>query len=142
MEGEGLDSWRARIRPKPETEPQTRRGDEKDDPPVPLGSLNRPGEVVAESAISPERASLFPKTAEEVSRLFKGQILPSDGLDSLIRDNPKALKLIQGVIESPVFESIHLDELSDVVTFRERATLAKSTALGTVASSKDRAALV
>lgn len=134
MEGERLDLWRARIRPKQETKPQTKRGDENEDSPTPLGSLNIKGEVLAESAVSPERASLFSKTAEEVSQLFRGQVRSSAGLDSLIRKDPKALTAIKGVIESPISEGFFpIDELSDRERHRKLDTLvAMSTALGEV----------
>ncbi|CAN0439634.1 unnamed protein product, partial [Ectocarpus sp. 12 AP-2014] len=147
-EGEGLDSWRARIRPKQETEPQTLKGDEKEqDAPVPptyLPPVLLPQQLVApnqrEGAMggrvrSPKSASSSPRKAEEADRAFRAQLSSSAGLDSLIKGNPEALEDIQRVIEAQVGGSFYPDdEPSEVERRRKLGTLVTmSTALGEVA---------
>ncbi|CAM9228091.1 unnamed protein product, partial [Ectocarpus sp. 8 AP-2014] len=152
-EGEGLDSWRARMRLQQETEPQALKGDKKEedapvpptppppvllleqqqpgegdeqeeDAPVPPGSPNQREEVVGGRVRSPENASLSPGKAEEVDRLFSAQLSSSAGFDSLIKIKPAALEDIQRVIEAPAAGSFHFDdELSDMERRRKLGTL-------------------
>ncbi|CAM9449685.1 unnamed protein product [Ectocarpus sp. 8 AP-2014] len=152
-DGEGLDSWRARMRLQQKTKPRTLNGDQreedapvpqpptppvllrpqleegksdksKEDDPVPIGSLNRKEEVGGERTRSPERASLSPGKAKEVDRLFRAQLVSSAGLDSLIRENPEALEDIQRVIEATTARRIYPDdELSDMDGHRKLGTL-------------------
>ncbi|CAM9851490.1 unnamed protein product, partial [Ectocarpus sp. 8 AP-2014] len=162
--GEGLDSWRARIRPKQETKPRTLIGDEKEedapapppsprpvllpqqqetgegdgneeDAPVPLGFPNQREGAVGKRVRSPEHTLLSPGKAKEMDRLFSAQLSSSAGLDSLIREKPKALEDIQRVIESTVAGSVFPDDkLSDIDGRRKLGTLVTmSTALGEVA---------
>ncbi|CAM9150683.1 unnamed protein product [Ectocarpus sp. 8 AP-2014] len=162
-DGEGLDSWRERMQLDQRTKPQTLKdyqkeegapvppprsppvllprqqqiyeGDEKEeDAPVLLGSPTRGQQVVGESAIWPEHASLSPGKAKEVDRLFRAQLSSSARLDSLIRDKPEALEDIQRVIGSPGGGSFYFDyELSDMERRRKLGTLVTmSTAIGEV----------
>ncbi|CAN0058079.1 unnamed protein product [Ectocarpus sp. 6 AP-2014] len=163
-DGEGLDSWRTRVRFEQRTKPRTLKGNQRgkdapvplppaptvmlpqqqqidagdeteEDAPVLLDSPNQRQEVVAESAISPGRASTSPEKAEEADRLFRAQLVSSAGLDSLIRENPAALENIQLAIERQVAGNFYPDnELGDMQSRRNLGMLVTmSTALGEVA---------
>ncbi|CBJ28474.1 Hypothetical leucine rich repeat protein [Ectocarpus siliculosus] len=152
-DGEGLDSWRTRVRFEQRTKPRTLKGDQRgkdapvppppaptvllpqqqqidagdeteEDAPVLLDSPNQRQEVVAGSANSTGRASTSPEKAEEVDRLFRAQLVSSAGLDSLIRENPAALENIQLAIERQVAGSFYPDnELGDMQSRRNLGTL-------------------
>ncbi|CAN0209967.1 unnamed protein product, partial [Ectocarpus fasciculatus] len=107
---------------------------EEENAPVPLDSPNLAQEAVGERVRSPEHASLSAEKVEEVDREFRAQLSSSAGLDSLIRDSPKALEDIQQVFEAQVTGSLSAgNELSDVQSRRKLGTLVTmSTALGEV----------
>ncbi|CAM9783629.1 unnamed protein product, partial [Ectocarpus fasciculatus] len=141
-EGEGLDSWKARIRGDIDHQ------EEDDDVPafesVPSSRVSFMGRWQAQTGEDDEikqDASVPLSTPNqrqeeaEVDRSFRAQLSSSAGLDSLIRENPEALQDIQRVMEAHVAGSFHADdELSSMEGRRKLGTLVTmSTALGEVA---------
>ncbi|CAN0080280.1 unnamed protein product, partial [Ectocarpus fasciculatus] len=119
----------------PQQQEEGEADEDEEDAPVPLSSLNEEGEVVAESASSPERVSSSPGNAEEVDRSFRAQLSSSAGLDSLIGENPEAIEDIRRALEATVAGSVYRnDQLSSMEGRRKLGTLlTMSTALGEVA---------
>ncbi|CAN0209999.1 unnamed protein product, partial [Ectocarpus fasciculatus] len=152
--GESLESWKAWLRreqenqreanvpvPPPSLPPvvpsqqqEIGEGDDNEEnTPVALRSPTRREETVEEQAVSQEHASSSPEQAE-MDRLFRAQLLSSAGIDSLVRQNPEAMKDIQRVLEAQVAVSFSPDhERGDMERCRKLGTLVTmSTALGEV----------
>ncbi|CAN0327751.1 unnamed protein product, partial [Ectocarpus fasciculatus] len=119
----------------PSQQQETGEGDDNEEnaPVAVLGSPTQREATAGEQAVSQERASSFPEQAG-MDRLFRAQLLSSAGVDSLVRQHPKAMEDIQRVLEAQVAGSFSPDhERGDMERRRKLGTLiTMSTALGEV----------